>query len=344
MTQLMSSLAYWHGKPTISAVYKHLPEHFIVREHLGYEFSGAGEHLMVLIQKQGENTSFVANELAKYCKVKSKDVGWAGLKDRHAITEQWLSIHLPKQQSVDFSAFEQQYPHIKILTTARHHKKLRAGELQGNFFEITLTQVTDMPSLIERLHKIEQLGVPNYFGAQRFGRDENNLSEARRWGRDKVRTRNQNKRSLYLSTARSAIFNQIVSQRIEQYVFDKVLEGDILQFESPLLVSAENYAEYQTDSKLITAALAGDNALPSKEQALAIEQAIVDAEPNLMALIRGNRMRHDRRNVRLMAKELSWTNDTNNLTLSFYLDSGCFATSILRELTQLIEMERNFET
>ncbi|MDW1951770.1 tRNA pseudouridine(13) synthase TruD, partial [Vibrio sp. 812(2023)] len=113
MSDILSSLAYLTGKPVASAKIKAQPEHFQVREDLGFAFTGEGEHLMVRIRKTGENTSFVANELAKACGVKSKDVSWAGLKDRHAVTEQWLSVHLPKGETPDFSTFLAQYPSIE---------------------------------------------------------------------------------------------------------------------------------------------------------------------------------------------------------------------------------------
>ena len=135
--------------------------------------------------------------------MKSKDVSWAGLKDRHAVTEQWLSVHLPKGNTPDFRAFLSQHPSIEIVETSRHNKKLRPGDLIGNDFIITLTEVSDVEDVVVRLESILQHGVPNYFGSQRFGNNGNNLNEARRWGRENVRTRNQNKRSLYLSAARS---------------------------------------------------------------------------------------------------------------------------------------------
>ncbi len=227
MTDILSPLAYLCGKPTAKAKLKALPEHFQVNEVLGYSLTGHGEHLMVRIRKTGENTSFVANELAKACGVPSRAVSWAGLKDRHAVTEQWLSVHLPNGETPDFSAFLAQYPSIEILEVTRHDKKLRPGDLQGNEFVVTLSEVSDVAAVLSRLETVAELGVPNYFGSQRFGRHGNNLSEARRWGRDNVRSRNQNQRSLYLSAARSWIFNQIVSKRIEQGCFARFIEGDI---------------------------------------------------------------------------------------------------------------------
>ncbi|PWI34607.1 tRNA pseudouridine(13) synthase TruD [Vibrio albus] len=347
MTDILADLAYLHGKPVAKAKLKVKPEHFIVKEELGYEFSGSGEHLMVRIRKTGENTTFVANELAKVCGVKSKDVSWAGLKDRHAVTEQWLSVHLPKGETPDFTAFEKQYPSIQILETTRHNKKLRPGELAGNRFELTLSEVTDTEEVMSKLAVVSEHGVPNYFGAQRFGRDGNNLTEARRWGRENVRTRNQNKRSMYLSTARAWIFNQIVSSRIKNDQFNVLLNGDLVLSGGELLsVTQENKAELEqklvSDSVQITAALAGDNALPTTEAALQLEQPLLDAEPDLMALIRGNRMRHDRREMLLKPQQMQYDSNGDEVTLNFSLPSGCFATSVIRELIEEIPVERHY--
>ncbi len=347
MSDILSSLAYLTGKPVASAKIKAKPEHFQVNEDLGFSFTGEGEHLMVRIRKTGENTSFVANELAKACGVKSKDVSWAGLKDRHAVTEQWLSVHLPKGDTPDFSDLLAQYPSIEILATDRHNKKLRPGDLVGNEFVVTLSEVTDIADVEQRLEKLKQTGVPNYFGSQRFGNDGNNLEEARRWGRENVRTRNQNKRSLYLSAARSWIFNRIVSARLEQRVFDKFIVGDIAQTSAgSVTVDASNLSEVQAqfvDGKAsITAALAGDNALPTQADALVLEQPFLDEEPDLMALICGNRMRHDRRSIALKPQDLAWSVEGDNITLTFSLDAGSFATSIIRELVNEVKVEREY--
>ncbi|MCG3759265.1 tRNA pseudouridine(13) synthase TruD [Vibrio cincinnatiensis] len=348
MSDLLSPLAYLCGQPIAKAKIKAAPEHFKVVEDLGYEFSGQGEHVMVCIRKTGENTSFVANELAKACGVKSKDVGWAGLKDRHAVTEQWLSVYLPDGKFPNLAAFEAQYPSIEVLAMTRHHKKLRPGDLRGNHFELLLSEVSDMDEVMRRLPIIAQQGVPNYFGQQRFGRDGNNVTEARRWGRDNVRSRNQNQRSLYLSAARSWIFNHIVSQRIQVGCFDRFIEGDIaLKEGQAILISAEQLAEFNQQLALqqvqVSVALAGDNALPTEKEALLIEQRELDAEPELMALIRGNRMRHERRAISLIPQHFSWEVEGNTIKLKFTLDAGSFATSIIRELVEEIPVERVYE-
>lgn len=347
MSDILAPLAYLSGKPAATAKLKAKAEHFQVNEDLGFAFTGTGEHLMVRIRKTGENTSFVANELAKACGVKSKDVSWAGLKDRHAVTEQWLSVHLPKGETPDFSAFLAQYPSIEIVATDRHNKKLRPGDLIGNEFVVTLSEVSDVEDVLKRLESVAKSGVPNYFGSQRFGNQGNNLDEARRWGRENVRTRNQNKRSLYLSAARSWIFNTILSDRIEKGLFSQAVAGDIVESNGELVtVSTDSLSvvndELSQGQSTLTAALAGDNALPTLEDALALEQPHLGAEPDLMALIRGNRMRHERRAISLMPQNLSWEVEGDNITLTFSLDAGCFATAIIRELIEEVEVERQY--
>ncbi|CAH0538583.1 tRNA pseudouridine(13) synthase TruD [Vibrio marisflavi] len=347
MSDQLSSLAYLYGAPTATATIKAKPEHFQVRENLGFTFEGQGEHLMVRVRKTGENTTFVANELAKACGVKSKDVSWAGLKDRHAVTEQWLSVRLPKGEQPDFSAFLKQYPSIEILETQWHSKKLRPGDLVGNDFTVTLSEVSDVESVEKRLKQIAQQGVPNYFGSQRFGNDGKNIDEARRWGKDNVRTRNANKRSMYLSAARSWIFNTILSERIEKQYFNQLIVGDIAQKDSTLSdVTEQNIGQLnqslQKRDVAITAALPGDNELPTKQQALELEQKHLDAEPDLMSLIRGNRMRHDRRAIALHPENLQWQVEKDTVTLSFSLSAGSFATSIVRELALASEAERSY--
>ncbi|CED72213.1 tRNA pseudouridine synthase D [Aliivibrio wodanis] len=348
MSDIMSNFSWLYGKPVATGKLKQLPEHFIVKEVLGFSFTGKGEHLMVKIRKTGENTKYVANELAKFCGVKSKDISWAGLKDRHAVTEQWLSVHLPKSDHLKFALFEATHPGVEILEMTRHNKKLRPGDLLGNSFQLIATEVTDMDDVLARLEKVKVSGVPNYFGSQRFGHEGNNVTEARRWGRENVRTRDNTKRSFYLSAARSWIFNHIVSQRITEGYFSQPVDGDILLDRSDRIVnenvtSEENIQKIQSGELSISAALAGDNQLPTTDTALALEQPNLDAEPDLMALICGNRMRHERRSVELHPDNLTWSSEGDTLTLNFSLTSGSFATVIVRELLQEIEVERTYE-
>ncbi len=224
----MDNFSWLYGKPSCQGQIKVLPEHFVVKENLGFDFAGTGEHFMVKIRKTGENTKYVVNELAKACGVKSRDVSWAGLKDRHAITEQWLSVHLPGKSDPDLTQFVADYPGVEVLETARHDKKLRPGDLVGNWFQLRLTELNMPQEVITRLEQIKLQGVPNYFGEQRFGHSGNNVVKARSWGNDEFRVRDKSKRSFYLSAARSWLFNMVLSSRIEQGKERTLLAGDSL--------------------------------------------------------------------------------------------------------------------
>ena len=152
---------------------------------------------------------------------------------------------------------------------------------------------------------------------------------------------------MYLSAARSWIFNRIVSARLEKGIFDKFIDGDIAQTTSGTqLIDASHIKDRQAQFALgeigITAALAGDNALPTQVDALALEQPFLDEEPDLMALICGNRMRHDRRDIALKPQGLAWSVNGNNITMTFSLDAGSFATSIVRELVIEQKVEREY--
>ncbi len=338
MSELMNSLSYWNGKPATTGKMKVEPEHFIVKEILGFEFSGHGEHFMVHIRKRGENTKYVVNELAKACGVKSRDVSWAGLKDRHAITEQWISVQLPGKEDPDLTEFVATHPGVEVLATARHDKKLRPGDLSGNEFELTITNLNAEADIESKLVKIRDQGVPNYFGAQRFGRGGNNIISARAWGDDEFRVRDKSKRSFYLSAARSWLFNLVLSERIQQGNVTTVLDGDALLYandERPVVATTEQHSnDVATGAATLSGPLTGDNALPSEGEAEALELSVIEQEPSLLKVIRDNRMRHDRRPLLLQPQQMSWTKSDSELVLKFTLPAGSFATAVLRELIQ----------
>ena len=170
----------------ISAHLKTFPEDFIVDEQLPFELSGEGEHAWLHIQKRDCNTDWVAKALAKIAGVRSRCVGYAGLKDRHGLTSQWFSVHMPGLPDPDWQQIESipgDEGNIKLLEAKRHSRKLRRGALKENRFTICLRHLKgrsdDLASLIDqRCQLIAERGVPNYFGEQRFGHDMGNLSAA----------------------------------------------------------------------------------------------------------------------------------------------------------------------
>ena len=148
------------------------PEDFVVIEDLGYPYDGEGEQLLVRIRKIGCNTRFVAEAIAKFLGVHQRDLSYAGMKDRHAVTEQTLCFRVPGTAMPNLAGF--QLEGVEILQVIRHKRKLRTGALAGNAFRLVVRQVSDRAQVESRLQRIQQQGVPNYFGEQRFGRGGNN--------------------------------------------------------------------------------------------------------------------------------------------------------------------------
>jgi len=332
------NLTFLHGKPVASGVLKANPEDFVVVEDLGFEPDGEGEHILVRILKNGCNTRFVADALAKFLKIHAREVSFAGQKDKHAVTEQWLCARVPGNAMPDLSAF--QLEGCKVLEYARHKRKLRLGALQGNAFTLVLREVSDRADVDARLQAIAEKGVPNYFGAQRFGIGGSNLQGALRWAQSDAPVRDRNKRSFWLSAARSALFNQIVSERLKKTDFNQVVDGDALQLAgrgSWFVATCEEQAELQTrveaKALMITASLPGSGEWGTQRDALAFEQQAVADAPDLQALLVREKVEAARRAMLLYPQKLSWNWwDDITVELRFWLPAGSFATSVVREL------------
>lgn len=332
------NVQYLHGKPLSSGTLKSIPEDFVVKEDLGFELDGEGEHVMVRVEKTGCNTLFVAEQLAKFAKISARAVSYAGLKDRHAVTEQWFCLQMPGKDTPDFSAW--QLEGCRVLAVTRQKRKLRIGSLKGNQFEVTLRDITDADDVEQRLQKVADLGVPNYFGEQRFGRDGQNLVQARRWANQEITVRERNKRSFYLSAARSAMFNDIASARIENHTQQHALLGDALQLTgrgSWFVATADELdslqARLQSTELSVTAPLPGDGDLGTQDDALAFETHCLQDYQPFMALMKSERVSPARRAVLVKPQDLQWQwLDSLTVKLCFFLNSGSFATSVVREI------------
>ncbi|HEF8785974.1 TPA: tRNA pseudouridine(13) synthase TruD [Providencia alcalifaciens] len=333
------NVQYLHGKPLSSGTLKSIPEDFVVKEDLGFELDGEGEHVMVRVEKTGCNTLFVAEQLAKFAKISARAVSYAGLKDRHAVTEQWFCLQMPGKDTPDFSAW--QLEGCRVLAVTRQKRKLRIGSLKGNQFEITLRDITNADDVEQRLQKVAKLGVPNYFGEQRFGRDGQNLVQARRWANQEITVRERNKRSFYLSAARSAMFNDIASARIANNTAQYAMLGDALQLTgrgSWFVATAEELdslqARLQSSELSVTAPLPGDGDLGTQEDALDFEIHCLEQNYQpFMALMKNDRVSPARRAVLVKPQNLQWKwLDSSTVKLDFFLNSGSFATSVVREI------------
>lgn len=333
-----NDLHWLHGQPQGWGKLKTYPTDFVVVEDLGFKPDGFGEHLLVRIQKEGCNTRFVADALARFLKIPPREVSFAGQKDKHAVTEQWLCARLPGKEMPDLSAFHLEGCHV--LEYARHQRKLRPGTLRGNQFTLILREISDRNDVEQRLQLISKQGVPNYFAAQRFGIGGSNLLAAQRWAERATPVRDRNKRSFWLSAARSGLFNQQVSIRLKKTDFNQVVDGDALQLAgrgSWFVATGEECAQLQArvDSHelMITAALPGSGEWGSQRAALIAEQAAIAEETQLQALLVREKVAAARRAMLLYPQQMSWHwLDDATIGLHFWLPAGSFATSVVREL------------
>ncbi|MEH2922449.1 tRNA pseudouridine(13) synthase TruD [Samsonia erythrinae] len=331
-------LVWLHGEPRATGALKSAADDFVVVEDLGFQPDGDGEQVLVRVRKRGCNTQFVAEMLAKFARLPLRAVSYAGLKDRHAVTEQWFCLHMPGKETPDFSAFELEG--CEVLDVTRHRRKLRIGTLRGNDFTLVLRQVSDRHDVDARLALIAANGVPNYFGSQRFGRDGNNLEQARRWANNEIRVKERNKRSFYLSASRSAMFNQVASARLARRQEKTVLCGDALQLSgrgSWFVAKADERDALQTrldaGELQITAPLPGDGELGSQDDARSFEEWALAGQETLWALVRRERVESARRAILLYPQQMRWNwRDDATVELKFWLPAGSFATSVVREV------------
>lgn len=331
-------LHYLHSKPQQIGRLKAEFADFIVREELGYPLTGEGEFVAVKIRKTNANTLFVGEKLAEFVGISAKNMSYAGLKDRHGITEQWFCLHLAGQATPDFSTF--QLEGVEILEVTRHNRKIRVGSLAGNHFELLLRDVVKTEELKQRLAQLQAVGFANFFAEQRFGRDGHNLTQAQRWAKGEIKVKDRHKRSFYLSAARSEIFNLIVSARIQSGSINQVKENDIVQLvgsNSWFVAKAEELAELNQRLKqqdiVLTAALIGEDSL--NQTAPVEEQQIIAQHADLLTLMQKERMKSARRAMIAQAQDLHWQFEPEGLRLQFYLNAGSYATSLVRELIEL---------
>jgi tRNA pseudouridine13 synthase len=320
-------------------------EDFQVTEILGYEPIGEGEHIYLWVRKTGLNTAYLAEQIAKFTQLPLRTVTYAGRKDKHAQTEQWFSVHLPGKGEFDWTKLNE--PGAEVLKSIRHNKKLRTGVLKGNQFNITLRQLSSTSGINERLQQIKQNGVPNYYGSQRFGNTTHDPRGGNLVLADKMingeTIRNRNKRSMAISALRSWLFNEILSSRLQNGYLGKPLVGDVMQLAGSNSFFCAQHIDNSINQRIeqrdiyLSAPLWGKGQLDSQSDALQFEQHLAQQNITVTQTLEDLGLKQERRAINLFPNDLEWslTNDTLNLT--FALPSGTFATSVLRELVDVVD-------
>ncbi len=332
-------LAFAYGEPQETAVLKWSPEDFRVEEQIAYELSGEGEHLWLWVEKIGQNTDWVMKQLAAFAGVTSREMGVAGKKDRQAVTYQWMSCHLPGKADPDFSKLA--IPGVKVLKAVRHNRKLQTGGLSGNRFELRLTEVQGDKDTIEgRLKTIQSQGVPNYFGEQRFGIEMQNLVQVSRLFSGEIRPKRHQK-SLYLSAARSWMFNIELSERIRQGNWNLAIEGDVFQLQgSKKCFVNEVDADIQCRIAELdihpTGMMTGRGRSLATGQVAALEQKVMADFSAWQQGLEKVGLNQERRALRALPQDLSWQwQGASDLVLTFTLPAGSYATMVVREVVSV---------
>jgi len=329
---------YAYGKPSATAILRQRPEDFQVDEVLGFEPDGEGNHVFLKLRKRGQNTQWLANEIAHLAGIKERDIGYGGMKDRHAVTTQWFSVDVAGREEPDWSRleFDRDSEAVEVIDVARHRRKLRRGTLTGNQFRITLRDLRgDHDAIISRLESVRRYGVPNYFGEQRFG--ANNLARAEAMFKKRFRAK-RNQRSLYLSVARSQLFNNILSRRVADKNWNTLLDGDVMQLSGSHSVFKVAETDMDTEQRLFdkdihpTGSLWGRGELMTSLQAQALELEETQQYPLLCIGLEEAGLKQQRRSLRLLPENMEWELSGDSLMVTFFLPAGSYATVVLREI------------
>jgi tRNA pseudouridine13 synthase len=323
--------------PSITGTIRKEPEDFQVEEIPAYLPAGQGSHLFLHVEKRNRTTDEVVRALAKYLRIKTGQIGCAGLKDRAALTRQWLSIPAEAREGLDTFRLEG----ATIIRSDLHTNKLKTGHLKGNRFHIRIRDLgaNGNDEIARRCTALAEKGVPNYFGPQRFGRDGQNEAAGRELLAGGKGRRDTRTLRLLLSAVQSGLFNDVLALRLSRGLFNQALEGDLLikadtggrflcedpEREQPRMDAQEIHPSGPIfGPKMKTARGEPGNMERDVLRDSGLTEAAFSKFPKLT--------RGTRRPLRLMPEGLSVEPQGDSVLLSFALVAGGYATSVIREL------------
>jgi len=321
---------------------KQEPEDFLVEEILGFEPDGEGEHLWLWIEKRQWNTADVARQIQRAFEVPLRAVSWSGLKDKQAVTRQWFGVHLPGRE-VELEALNVQG--IRVLRAQRHSRKLRNGTHRANRFTVRLRaqQPTDWAALFATLEPLLlSQGFCNYFGAQRFGRDDNlqqataALLSARRRKRLSA-----HKRGLFLSAMRAEMFNTVLRQRVEEQLWQRLLPGDVVMLDGSQSVFCVEQVDLELEQRLqrmdlhISGPMYGDSPAQSVGVVAQREQRVLQQFVEWQPVFEHFRMKSSRRAFRAQALDWKAWETEGDAWIEVTLGRGSYCTVLLEHFTRI---------
>jgi len=327
-------LTYSFGGPVTHGALRSELEDFRVIEQVDLPLDGSGEHLWVRVRKRGMTTPQLATELAGWAGVRSSTVGYSGLKDKFAETEQWFSLTLPGRDDPAPPAAGT----WELLEQRRHSKKLRRGLHAGNRFEIRLRELDgDREEIDKRLRQLRDSGCPNYFGEQRFGRYGDNVDQALAMFAGTKKVRNRQLKGLLISSARSHLFNQLLAERVQLANWTLPLSGEVMMLAGSRSFFVAEEIDMTVQQRLdsgdvfMSGPLWGKGESPAAGEVAVFEQQLPERFPELVEGLSAAGLRQERRPLRLDLSGLEWRWGEGDLVVEFGLPSGSFATAVLRE-------------
>jgi len=333
------------GIPEASGVIRSCPEDYVVEEIPRVKPEGEGSHLWLWVEKRSANTDWVARELAKIAGCPHRDIGYAGLKDRHAVTRQWFSVPATDDTEQQFAKIDVEG--VKVLEHQRHTRKLKRGTLDGNRFQLVIRELQGDPGQLEqRLQNICTNGVPNYFGPQRFGHGGYNVGKGLELLQKRVRLQ-RNKRSIYLSALRSFLFNHVLARRVRSGSWNIMMEGDLAMLDGTQSIFPCEIVDAEIEDRCKrldihpSGPLPGENGMQPTASAAALEKEVLESWPDLVEVLVSQRVQASRRALRLYAADFQWNIAGEDLELAFTLPPGAYATTVLREVVMVTEAQRH---
>lgn len=331
----MAGLLVCAGERPATGLIKQGADDFLVDELMPFSFSGNGEHVVLRIKKQGLSTFEVVDEIRRRTGIPGRDIGFCGLKDKHATTIQWFSVHCPNDEPGSWSMLENE--RMRVLAVGRHSKKLKRGHHGGNYFRIKIRQLRgDSMRLERRLLEIGAKGVPNYFGPQRFGR--RNLEKADALFRGSLKKASRREQSLLLSSVRSRMFNDVLSERVRDGSWNTLQPGDVAVLNKSNSYFRVEAATEELQDRLDgfdihpSGPLFGEGENPAGQGVRQLESSVFKEYQHWCVGLRKFGLRFQRRSLRIPVVDLQWKlPDEDLLEISFFLYKGGFATSVLND-------------
>lgn len=349
MTAHTSPLPYLTANlPGIGGRLKDQPDDFIVDEIPAYEPCGSGEHLFLWIEKRDLPHDLLLKKVARTLDIKTDDIGCAGIKDRRAVTRQYLSVPAKFADRIDPLNSDE----LKVIRAVQHGNKLRTGHLKGNRFTIVVRDVVeDAATRVDAiLNEIRRVGFPNYYGEQRFGIDGQTLTlgldllAGRKSPRDIPYSKRKFLLRLALSAVQSDLFNEALRQRLQDGLLSTVLAGDVMEVVESggkFVVDdiAREQARLDAHELAVTGPMFGLKMLMPSGLAADREAKLLDASGLKLAdfATYAQLLSGARRSYAVYPGTLTCTTRERNLCFDFSLPTGCYATTLLREFMKLPE-------